>query len=128
MNVKLPKGCTLVGTVLDRVTQKPVAGAAVTMERLDIWSEVSTKSDSAGRYRITVPEGRYNILVMAENRVGIALTDRECLGGKTVEVPPFELYGGGIISGRVINTKSGEAVTAADDGQPIRITLRSVTP
>ncbi len=50
MNVKLPKGCTLVGTVFDRVRQKPAAGAVVTTDRLDVWGEVSTMCDSMGRY------------------------------------------------------------------------------
>jgi len=121
VNVKLPRGCTLVGTVFDRVAQKPAAGAVVTTDRLDAWGEMSTVCDSMGRFRVTVPEGRYNILVAAEDRIGIAPTDRECLAGKTVELSPLELTSGGLISGRVINTKTGEKAAAADDGQPIRI-------
>ena len=36
-----------------------------------------------------MPEGRYNIFVAAENRLCVALTDREFLAGQTVELPPF---------------------------------------
>jgi beta-lactamase regulating signal transducer with metallopeptidase domain len=122
-NIALAKGCVLTGKVVDRVTGQPGAGATVIAEPVDNVERVVAACDAAGQFRLVVPERRFNIWVEAENRVSTALTDRECLAGETLELPPFNLVNGGFISGRVINTKSGQPVTAADDGQPITIGL-----
>ena len=123
VEVKLQKGCIVAGSIVDQVTKNPAVNASVTIERTDAWGESFAASDAAGRFRIAVPEGRYNILVAAENRVCVAQTDRECLTGETVKLPPFKLTKGGFISGRVLNSKTGDPVTVGDNGTPITIGL-----
>ena len=40
---------------------------------------------------MVLPEDRYNFSVRAKDRVCIAITDRECLAGEKLELPPFKL-------------------------------------
>lgn len=49
------------------------------------------------------------------------MTGRDCLAGETVELPPLTLVGGGFISGRVVNTATGEPVSVTEKGEPIAI-------
>lgn len=116
-------GCVVTGTVIDSVTGKPFAGAAITARRMDEWKETQATTDASGRFRIEVPEGRYDFLVEAKDRVCVAVRDRECLPGKPVEVPPFKLIEGGFISGRVINTATKEPIATTNDGNPIGLDL-----
>jgi beta-lactamase regulating signal transducer with metallopeptidase domain len=121
--VALPDGCAVTGSVTDRTTGRPAAGAVITARRTDEWGESFASSDAAGRFRLVVPEGRYDILVEAKDRVCIAVTDRECQAGERVELPRFTLLGGGFISGQVINTATREVVTVTDRGAPIMLGL-----
>jgi len=70
-----------------------------------------------------VPEGRYDFLADAKDRVSVAVTGRECLAGEKVELPAFTLIGGGFISGQVVNTASGASVTVSEFGGPIMLGL-----
>src|SRR5262249_16814842 len=79
--------------------------------------------DATGRFRLTVPEGRYDFLAEAKDRVCVAVTGRECLAGEKVELPPFTLIGGGFISGQVVNTATGESVSVSENGDLIMLGL-----
>jgi len=70
-----------------------------------------------------VPEGRYDFLADAKDRVCIAAAGRECLAGEKVELPPFTLIGGGFISGQVVNTATGEPVSVSERGEPVLLGL-----
>jgi beta-lactamase regulating signal transducer with metallopeptidase domain/5-hydroxyisourate hydrolase-like protein (transthyretin family) len=121
--VTLPAGCVVSGTVTDRVTGQPGAGAVITARRVDEWGESLAASDAAGRFRLVVPEGRYDFLAEAKDRVCVAVTGRECLAGAKVELPPFQLIGGGFISGQVVNTATGQTVSVTERGNPIMLGL-----
>ena len=121
--VTLPAACIVTGTVTDGVTGRPAAGAVITARRVDEWKESFTATDQAGRFRLAVPEGRYDFLAEAKDRVCVALTGRECLAGEKVELPPFALIGGGFISGQVVNTATGESVSVSESGGPIMLGL-----
>jgi beta-lactamase regulating signal transducer with metallopeptidase domain/5-hydroxyisourate hydrolase-like protein (transthyretin family) len=121
--VTLPSACIVTGSVTDRVTGQPAAGAVITARRVDEWHESFTATDRAGRFRLAVPEGRYDFLAEAKDRVCVALTGRECLAGEKVDLPPFELIGGGFISGQVVNTATGESVSVSESGGPIMLGL-----
>ena len=121
--VTLPTGCVVTGIATDGVTGKPAAGAMITARRVDEWAESFAASDAAGRFRLTVPEGRYNFLAESNDRVCVAVTDRDCVAGGKVELPAFKLIGGGFISGQVINTATGEPVSVSDDGKAIMLGL-----
>jgi beta-lactamase regulating signal transducer with metallopeptidase domain len=121
--VALPAGCVVTGTVTDGVSGQPGAGAAITARRVDEWAETVAAADAAGRFRLVVPEGRYDFLAEAKDRVCVAVTGRECLAGAKVELPPFKLIGGGFISGRVINTATGQTVSVTERGDPIMLGL-----
>lgn len=121
--VTLPTGCVVTGTVTDSVTGQPAAGAVITARRVDQWVESFFATDAAGRFRLVVPEGRYDFLTEAKDRVCIAVTGRECLAGERLELPPFTLINGGFISGQVVNTATGESVSVSDNGKPIMLGL-----
>ena len=63
----------------------------VVAERLGKYSETPASTDAAGRFEMVVPEDRYKFSVRAKDRVCIAITDRECVAGETLELPPFQL-------------------------------------
>jgi beta-lactamase regulating signal transducer with metallopeptidase domain/5-hydroxyisourate hydrolase-like protein (transthyretin family) len=121
--VTLPTGCLVTGSVTDGVTGQPANGAIVTARRVDEWSESVVATDANGRFRLVLPEGRYSFLAEAPDRVCAAVTDRECQAGQRVELPAFKLTGGGFISGRVVNTATGESVSVSDSGQAIMLGL-----
>jgi beta-lactamase regulating signal transducer with metallopeptidase domain/5-hydroxyisourate hydrolase-like protein (transthyretin family) len=121
--VTLPAGCVVTGTVTDGVTGQPGAGAEITARREDEWGESFAAADAAGRFRLVVPEGRYDFLAEAKDRVCVAVTGRECLAGAKVELPPFKLIGGGFIAGQVINTATGQTVSVTERGDPIMLGL-----
>ena len=68
----LPAGAgaqTLRGTVLDRSTRGPVAGAAVLLLRADSQQVASSISDDAGRFALSAAAGEY---LVAVQRIGYA--------------------------------------------------------
>ncbi len=119
--VTLPTGCVVTGAVTDGVTGQPAAGAVVAARRVDVWGETFGATDAAGRFRLVVPEGRYDFLAAANDRVCIAVTGRECLAGEKVELPAFKLIGGGFISGQVVNTVTGQSVSVSESGKPVML-------
>lgn len=121
--VTLPDGCLVTGQVMDRITGAPAAGAIVSARRVDEWGEPFAITDSDGRFRLVVMEGQYHFVVHAKDRACVALTDRECLAGGHVELPPLTLIGGGFISGQVINTATGQTVSDSGNGEPIMFGL-----
>ena len=123
VKIALADGCRVTGTVTDKVTGKPAAGALVLAEGIDAHSETPVSTDAAGHFRMMLAEGRYSFLVQARERVCLAVTDRECLDGKQLELPPLALIAGGFISGQVVNTKTGQPIAVSDRGEPIMIGL-----
>lgn len=121
--VMMPAGCIVTGAVTDRITGKSGAGALIMARRVDEFGETFASADAAGRFRLVIPEGRYDFMAHANDRVCLALTGRECLAGERLELPPFTLIGGGFISGRVINTATGEPVPVSEKGEPVQIGL-----
>jgi len=123
VKVTLQAGCQITGSVIDGVTGRPAAGALVVAERLGKYLQTPVSTDAAGRFRMALAEDRYSFLVRGKDRVGIAITDRECLAGSTLELPPFTLTSGGFIAGKVVNASTGNTITATDGGKPIAIGL-----
>jgi hypothetical protein len=123
VSVKLPTGCLVTGTVTDAITGQPAAAAVITARRVDEWRESFFATDATGRFRFVVPEGRYDFLVEAKDRVCVALSGRECVAGAKVELPQFTLIGGGFISGQVVNTVTGVSVSVSDSGEAIMLGL-----
>ncbi|MEK6261845.1 MAG: M56 family metallopeptidase [Planctomycetota bacterium] len=121
--VELPTGCVVTGMVTDSISGESAAGATITARRFDEWGESVVATDAAGRFRQVVPEGRYDFLAEAKDRVSIAVTGRECLAGEKVELPAFTLIGGGFISGHVVNTATGDSVSVSESGEPIMLGL-----
>ena len=70
-----------------------------------------------------LPEGRYDFLAEMKDRVCIAVTGRECVPGKNVELPPFKLIEGGYISGQVINSVTKQPISVSDSGKTIMLGL-----
>jgi beta-lactamase regulating signal transducer with metallopeptidase domain len=121
--VKLTDGCVVTGSVTDDVTGMPAAGAVITARRVDQWDESFAASDEDGRFRLVLPEGRYDFLADAPERVSIASTDRECLAGESIGLPELKLIGGGFISGRVFNTITRQTVPVTERGEPVMLGL-----
>ena len=125
MAVILSEGCLVTGMVLDRVAGKPAEGAVVVADDGQ-GHETPAATGRDGTFRLPLVEGRYTFRVDAKDRVCVAPTDRECLAGETLDLPPLELIAGGFISGRVINTATGKPV-AESDGRPIMLGLTGPT-
>jgi Carboxypeptidase regulatory-like domain len=123
ITVTLPVGCKVTGTVMDSITGRPAAGAVVVAERLGAYSQTPATTDATGRFEMALADDHYNFSVRAKDRVCIAITDRECLAGDTLELPPFKLIGGGFIAGQVLSAATGQAIAVANDGGPIVIGL-----
>ncbi len=84
---------------------------------------VCTATDTAGRFRLVVAEGRYDFLADAKDRVSIAVNGRECRAGEKVELPPLTLIGGGFISGQAIDTTTRRSVSVTEVGEPVTLGL-----
>ncbi len=123
VTVTLPVGCPVTGIVTDRITGRPAAGALVVAEQRGKFSETAASTNAAGRFQMVLSEDRFNFSVRAKDRVCIAITDRECLAGKTLELPPIESINGGFIAGQVLNTSTGRPITVSERGDPIVIGL-----
>ena len=123
VTVTLRDGCRVTGSVTDRVTGQPAAGAVVVAERLGEHSRIHASTNAAGRFEMVLAEDNYNFAVNAKDRVCVAMTEQECLTGKELELPSFELINGGFISGQVLNASTGEAITVGPHGNPIVIGL-----
>ena len=123
VKVTMPSGCVVTGTVTDSVTGRPAHGAAITARRSDEWNETVVASDADGHFRIVLPEGRYDFLAEMKDRVCVAVTGRECLPEKNVELPPFKLIEGGYISGQVINSVTKQPISVSDSGKTIMLGL-----
>lgn len=121
--VTLPDGCVVRGTVIDSISGQPAAGAVVTARHADDASESFAETNAEGTFRLLLPEGRYDFLADAKDRVCVAATGEECRAGERVELPPLTLIGGGFISGQVVNTATGELVSQAAAGQPVMLGL-----
>ena len=119
--VTLRAGCLVTGTVADDVAGQPAAGVVISARRVDEWGESFVATDATGKFRLVVPDGRYDFQADANERVCVAATDRECLAGEKVELPQFKLIGGGFISGQVVDTVTGKSVTVAESGEPITL-------
>jgi 5-hydroxyisourate hydrolase-like protein (transthyretin family) len=117
----LPDGCLVTGTITDGVTGKPAVGAVVLATDASGTAETAAATTAGGRFRMVLGEGRYNFRVDAQDRVCVAVTDRDCLAGEDLELPPFKLIAGGFISGRVVNTATGKPVAVSESGGPIDI-------
>jgi 5-hydroxyisourate hydrolase-like protein (transthyretin family) len=123
VSVSLESGCVVTGTVVDEISGKPAARVTITARRVDEWKESFFGADADGQFRMVVPEGRYDFLAEARDRVAIAVTGRECLAGQKVELPPFTLVEGGFIAGQVVNTRTGRPVAKTERGQRVMLGL-----
>jgi hypothetical protein len=123
VTITLQAGCQVTGTVIDGVTGRPAAGALVVAERLGEHSETSAATDALGRFQMALAEDRYDFSARASDRISIAITDRECLAGQKLELPPLNLTGGGFITGRVKNVATGQFIAVTDRGAPLVIGL-----
>jgi beta-lactamase regulating signal transducer with metallopeptidase domain len=123
VTVTLPVGSQVTGMVIDSVTGQPFAGAVVLARGLGNHAEALASTDTSGRFAMALAEDRYNVSVSAQDRVCTAITDRECLAGQRLELPPFMLTSGGFISGKVVNTATGNSIAVTERGEPIELGL-----
>ena len=131
VKLTVPTGCTLKGIVSDEVTGQPAAGVVVTAQTNSqfITDDAMTLTDSAGRYKLVVVDGNYNIFAETVDRICVAaITNQAAMDGQTVELPPLKLATGGWIVGRVLNAKTGMPVVdvadAPNQGSNPRPTMR----
>jgi beta-lactamase regulating signal transducer with metallopeptidase domain/5-hydroxyisourate hydrolase-like protein (transthyretin family) len=121
VTVRLADGSKVTGTVTDAVSGKPAIGAVVLATDANGTAEIPAATNPAGRFQMMLAEGRYCFRVEARDRVCVAVSDRDCLAGENMELPPLKLTTGGFISGRVVNTATGKAVAVTNDALPIAI-------
>jgi hypothetical protein len=120
----IPDGCTVTGRVIDAVTGKAAANALVWSQNLNLGrQEAFASSDDAGKFRMVLPEGRYHFLAESSERICVPLTDRDCMDGETLELPPLKLIAGGVISGQVLNASTHQPVTVSSNGNRIVLGL-----
>ena len=119
--IVLPDGAVVTGKVIDAVEGSPAAEAIVTARRSDEWGETFAATDAKGRFRLVVPEGRYDFLAAAKDRVCVAITEQDLELGKSVELAPLSLVAGGLIEGRVLNASTRVPIAKSDGGEPIAL-------
>lgn len=107
----------------DEQAWRAAPGTIVTARRLDEYGEHTTVADATGNFRFVLPEGKYDFLADAPERVSVASAGKECIAGQTLELPWFKLLTGGWIVGRVLDAKSKQPITTTEAGEPIMLGL-----
>jgi len=123
MEVKLETGCEVTGSIHDEKTQRPSPGILVTFQDINESKRFRAQSDSQGRYRKVIPEGRYHITAESADRVSVAILDHECIRGEKQELPQLTMIEGGFIEGRVLNSMTGEPIFLNQNDDSIGIGL-----
>lgn len=121
-------GCAVQGTVVDAETQRPMAGVALSAVPAEARSEARqahATTDEAGRFRMVLIEGIYNLNLEEDEQFVAASVPLKCRAGATLDVGSMQAVRGGWIVGQVINTQSGLPQVIADrgDGQLERVAL-----
>jgi 5-hydroxyisourate hydrolase-like protein (transthyretin family) len=115
-DVVLHPGGVIEGKVTDRVTGKPAAGVAVSLQgiRLGTWDQVRTDVD--GKYQIrSLKAGRYNLWADAADRACTAIDSLTVTAGNTLTGQELTLVEGGWVEGRVVDATTGAPITGTAD-------------
>ena len=103
------------GRVIDEVTGKPLAGAAIAAQgivrgRWDRSRLIHARSDRDGRYRLLLNKDHYNIWAEADDRIGIELKAVEVKQEATVNDADIHMVRGGFVSGIVRDVESDRPI------------------
>lgn len=93
------------GTLIDSESRAQLAGASVRV--FSSAAEVSTVSDSAGRFRVEVPPGRYSVSVEHSGYVGTLMGDLLAGSGKEVFVTVLMAEKSRLLSGVTVSSDRG---------------------
>ena len=118
--VVLNQGCKVTGTVLD-ADSRPVAGVAVSAVpefNANRIFGLRAATDAQGRFRLCLIDGVYSFVLDDKDLVAEALTGIECRKATSVTLTPMQAQEGAWLTGQIINTKTGEAISEVevDDG------------
>ncbi len=120
--VVLNQGCKVTGTVLD-ANSRPVTGVVVSAEpefNDNGVLKARARTDAQGRFRLCLNEGVYSFVLSDKDLVAEALTGIECRKATSVTLKPMQAQEGAWLTGQIINTKTGEAISEVDVDAGIR--------
>jgi hypothetical protein len=110
-------GAIFTGRVVAR-NGKPAAGIMVLAQGQDgTGGGTETKTTADGSYQLTgLANGTYNIMVFVADKSQVAegIEGQTAHEGETTKLPDMKLISGGIISGQVLNKKTGKPIPRVD--------------
>ena len=118
VNVTLLPAAVAEGTVIDAVTNRPLANVIVSAQGVARSGWLQTRTDAQGRYRLNLAKDHYNIWADAEDRIAIAVKALAVEPGKTVSGADIKLVRGAFVTGTVIDAATNEPVVPAGDRAP----------
>lgn len=124
INAVLAPGHRLTGLVRNGPEGPPAGGVLVTAAQHGSGETYSALTDAEGRYQVVVRPGQtYQVRAEALDRVSVALTDIEVESLGHTELPGLTMTPGGLITGRIRDSRTGNIVTVNDEGRPIALGL-----
>lgn len=118
VNVTLLPAAVAEGTIIDAVTNRPLANVIVSAQGVARSGWLQTRTDAQGRYRLNLTKDHYNIWADAEDRIAIAVKALAVEPGKTVSGADIKLVRGAFVTGTVIDVATNEPVVPAGDRAP----------
>ena len=109
VDVTLPKGGVIEGTVTDAVTGMPAASTPVVVQGVKGRGSAMTKTDTQGKYRLVLTPDLYNIRATGKDRTCFCVDSFDVRNGAKSQVN-LELIEGGLIVGRVTD-ESGKPLS-----------------
>lgn len=127
VEVVLERGCEIVGTAVTKDSNQPASGMVVAARPL-VHPEhlIHAVTDSSGRFRLVVPEEKYDFVTLGTEHVAPAIGERECKAGERVILPTMKTVMPAKISANVVDIETKETIidTYYDD-RPFSITAHS---
>jgi outer membrane receptor protein involved in Fe transport len=112
---------TISGQIFDAANGQPVRNASVSIKQNP---SLKTSTDTDGKYSLSVPEGKYTLVIKAENFLDTEIDGVEAKSGATVEASSVMAAKGTVTSVDVVE-KAG-AITATSEAMLAERKLASV--
>jgi len=122
--IVLPPPAVIEGRVVHGQGNEPLPSVWVQAQNINRRSigTMRVRTDEEGRYRLLLPESAYNVWAQQVGWTVKALDSFEAKAGETRQAPDLKLIKGGFVSGRLVDSGSGEPATLLE-GDRVHIGL-----